>query len=214
MTFSTAKPFIFSAIGLSMAMSFSAQADIQEISPEEMTETHIRDTTVIIRKQQEATEEPQQNINVTVTPNDGHQLDSIDDPNNRSQSRPDLTPLSDSYLAEQKERSLQQQQANVELAPYDASQIERERNLQKIWQEFDLQGDIPKDYGNLTFPTIDPSGNNIPAGTDFSVNPHEFSISIPNSGNYQPKSHQTPNGEYQIDITDDKIRFIMNLPNK
>lgn len=205
--------FIFFAAALSFAVTHSANAEIEEISAEEMTETHIRDTTVIIRKQ--ATEESQTAINVKVTPNDGHELDSIDDPNQKSQSRPDLTPLSDAYLSEQRERSLiqKQQQSNFDMKPYDPSQIERERNLDRIWKEFNIQGDIPKDYGNLTFPTnIDPSGSSIPPGTDYSIGKHDFSISIPNSNQYQPNTHRTPNGEYQINITEDKIQFIMNLP--
>ncbi len=203
--------FILLAASFSFAVIYNVNAEIEEISAEEMTETHIRDTTVILRKQ--PTEESQTAINVKVTPNDGSELDSIGDPNQEAQQRPDLIPLSDSYLSEQRERSLIQQQSNANLKPYDASQIERERNLERIWKEFNIQGDIPKDYGNLTFPSnIDPSGSNIPAGTDYSIGKHNFSISIPNTNSYQPNTHRTPNGEYQINITEDKIQFIMNLP--
>ncbi len=198
--------FILLAATLSFTVANNANADIQEISAEEMTEAHIRDTTVLIRKQ--ATEEPQGAINVKITPNKGNELDSIVDPNQETQQRPDLTPLSDTYLSEQRERSLQQQQSGVNMKPYDPSQIEREHNLNKIWKEFNLQGDIPTDYGNLTFPTY----VDIPAGTDLSIGSHEFSISIPNTNKYQPSTQQTPNGEYQINITDDNIKFIINLP--
>src|SRR5690554_5356283 len=177
--------FILLAASFSFTVIYNVNAEIEEISAEEMTETHIRDTTVILRKQ----------------------------PNQEAQQRPDLIPLSDSYLSEQRERSLIQQQSNANLKPYDASQIERERNLERIWKEFNIQDDIPKDYGNLTFPSnIDPSGSNIPAGTDYSIGKHNFSISIPNTNSYQPNTHRTPNGEYQINITEDKIQFIMNLP--
>lgn len=207
MTVSTSNTsFIILIAALSLTLTSNVSAEIQEISPEEMTEAHIRDTTVIIKRQQ--TSEPQKNINVKVTPNKGNELDNFDDPNQQSQQRPDLTPLSDSYLSEQRERSLQQQQSSVSMPPYDATQIEREHNLNRIWKEFNLQGDIPTDYGNLTFPTyID-----IPAGTDLSIGSHEFSISIPNTNNYHPSTQQSPNGEYQINITDDNIKFIINLP--
>lgn len=199
-----------SLIVLAAIMSFSAphtvRADIQEISSEEMTEAHIRDTTVIIQRQ--STVDTKAPINVKVTPNKGGELDSIKYPNQDAQQRPDLTPLTDSYLSEQRERSLQQQQSSVKMQPYDSSQIEREHNLNRIWKQFDLKGDIPTDYGNLTFPTY----VDIPAGTDLSIGSHEFSISIPNTNNYKPSSQQTPNGEYQINITDDNIKFIINLP--
>lgn len=203
---------ILLATALSLAAVNTVSADIQEISPEEMTETHIRDTTVIIKKQQPSQKSPT-TINVKVMPNEAGELDSMDDPNQNAVRRPDLTPLSDAYMSEQRERSLQQQQSNVNRLPYDPSQIERQHNLNKIWKEFNLQGDIPTDYGNLTFPTtIDPSGGNIPAGTDLSIGKHDFSISIPNTNNYKPSTQQSPNGEYQINITNDNIKFIINLP--
>src|SRR5690554_383030 len=111
--------FILLAASFSFAVIYNVNAEIEEISAEEMTETHIRDTTVILRKQ--PTEESQTAINVKVTPNDGSELDSIGDPNQEAQQRPDLIPLSDSYLSEQRERSLIQQQSNANLKPYDAS---------------------------------------------------------------------------------------------
>lgn len=199
---------------LSMAVVLTVHADITEIPPEEMTEAYIRDTTVIVPRQK--TSEPQDPIHVKISPMERSELDSFDDPNQETQRRPDLTPLSDAYLSEQRERTLQQQQSNVDMKVYDPMQIEREHNLNKIWKEFNIQGDIPKDYGNLTFPTtIGPADmNKIPDGTSYNIGSHEFSISIPNvNGTKVPENPIiTPNGEYQINITEDKIQFIMNLP--
>lgn len=201
---------------LSLTTIHLVQADIKEIPPEEMTEAYISDTTVIIPKQK--TSEPQDSIHVKVSPVGSIELDRIPDPNQNSQQRPDLTPLSEAYLSEQRERSLQQQQSTDRLNIYEPMQLERETNLNKIWKQFDIQGDIPTDYGNLAFPTnIGPADmNKVPEGTSYNLQGQQFSISIPNTNGVKVPDQpiRTPNGEYQINITNDNIQFIMNAPKK
>lgn len=194
-------------IAAALLSAYTAQAEIQEISQQEMTDTHIRDTTVIIPKRATPTE-PKAPIHVKITPIDQTELDSLPDTTQGNQNRPDLTPLTDTYLSEQRERSLLQQQSNVPSQLYDASRAERERNLNNIWQQFNLQGDIPNDYRDLTFPT----NVEMPAGSNMFMDANQFSISIPNTGDYRPSTQKTPNGEYQVDITPDNIKFIINLP--
>src|SRR5690554_106203 len=172
-----------------------------------MTDTHIYDTTLFISNRASTTV-PKAPILVKITLIDHTELDCLLETTHGNQNSPDLIPLTDTYLSEQRERSLLQQQSNVPSQLYDASRAERERNLNNIWQQFNLQGDIPNDYRDLTFPT----NVEMPAGSNMFMDANQFSISIPNTGDYRPSTQKTPNGEYQVDITPDNIKFIINLP--
>lgn len=215
---------ISSAVGLS-ALAFPALADIKEIPAEEMTESYIRDTTIIVPKQQQNDHDSP--VSVTVQANDGNPELVIKgdaaDPNNNSLKRPDLTPLTDDNLAKLHDYSIQQQHSSIQVPPLDLSQAERDRNLREVlkannisFSEVGVPETGPIDYSKLNFPTIPnfpQTGNGLVSG---SSTPGQIIISIPqpaNTGSNQGLQNLTPGGEYQMKIDNGQLQFIINNPN-
>lgn len=192
---------------LALSLSPLALAEIREIPAEEMTEAYIRDTTVVVPQQTP----PSSSTGVSVTvkplqtlPGEGPAAPGNDGP------RPDLTPLTDQYLSEQRNQTLEQiGRPGYEGAPFDPLQAQREEYLRAL---LGLESGVPIDYSSLQFPTNVPPASPPPAGIAHSIQPGQFTISIPNSNHYAPSSHQTPGGEYQINVTPSDIIFTINLP--
>lgn len=203
------------------AVIFSASsfADIQEIPAEEMTESYIENTTVIVPKQQ--TSQDGSPVNVTISPNEANPelilSGEAADPNNSSIRRPDLTPLSDEHLAKFQEYSILQQGSSLQLPPLDLSQAERDRNLREVLTLNNIPLDSvgvsatgPIDYSQLSFPSqLNTSGDLSGSATG-----HSFIITIPTQQD-APNGIQnlTPGGEYQLQINNGQLQFIINNPN-
>lgn len=194
-----------------MLLSSISYAGIREIPPEEMTEAYIRDTTVIVPRQQ--TGQEQSGHSIQIKPLDTLPATSgTAAPGDDSSARPDLTPLSDQYLSEQRNQSLQQQlNPQYQQPPFDPYQAQRDEYLRAI---LGLESGVPIDYSQLQFPTSAVPDIPPPAGIGHTIAPGQFSISIPNSSNYAPVTHQTPGGEYQVEVTPSDIIFTINLPQR
>lgn len=205
--------------------STAAWADIKEIPAEEMTESYIQDTTVIVPKNKQ---QPLDDINVTVKQNEGNRdselLGERHDPNNEGLKRPDLKPLSDDNLAKLQADSIRQQDSsldapllNLNIQEYDNQLREQLKKNNISLESLGIPKEGPIDYSQLTFPTglqpeqLPPATSGI--GFD-SSNPSQFIISIPNRGFTTPSQSLTPGGEYQIKNTGDQIQFIINAPKQ
>lgn len=188
-------------------------ADIQEIPPEEMTEAYIKDTTVIVRKQEQAKSTGNDKTTIRVTPLE----QGFSEGESLSQQTPANGPVDtpDDYLSEHHETVLLQQSDYQFTAPgLDPLQLSREQALRSASGELQALNGETIDLNNPQFPSSIPSSINPPMGTDLSSTPGQFVISIPNNNNYANRSYTTPNGEYQIDITSDRIDFRLNIPQR
>lgn len=209
------------SLAIISAASSLSFADIKEIPAEEMTESYIKDTTVIVPKQQ--SENTDQSANVTITPNDGNPelvpQGEAADPNQNALKRPDLTPLSDDNLAKLQDYSIQQQNSSFDLPPLDLSQAERDKNLREILSkngynlsEFGVPKTGPIDYSQLNFSNLNISNGNISGSAG--SNTGQFIINIPtDKANTTGIQNLTPGGEYQMQINNGNLQFIINNPH-
>ncbi|UXD87618.1 hypothetical protein [Thalassolituus hydrocarboniclasticus] len=194
----------------SILISASAQAEITEIPPEEMTEAYIKDTTVIVRRQPAAqkAENGQGDTSLRVSP--------LDKPYSESDQLKGGTEvpsqIADQYLSEQRDNALLSQSTyDFQTPTLDPQQALREEYLRDV---LGLEPGTPIDYNNLQFPTTITPDNPPPAGLGYVIAPGQFSISIPNSDNINAQTHQTPGGEYQVEVTPSEIIFTINLPQQ
>ena len=202
-----ALPFLLPAGVLS---SLNAQAEITEIPAEEMTEAYIRDTTVIVRRQPagQSAENNPGDASLRVSP--------LDQPYNESASLKGgtkiPTQITDQYLSEQRDNALLNQDIYEFHTPtLDPQQAQREDYLRDV---LGIEPGTPIDYSNLQFPTNITPDVTPPAGLGYTIAPGQFAISIPNSDNINAQTHQTPGGEYRVDVTPSEIIFTINLPQQ
>lgn len=203
-----------------------AMADITEIPAEEMTESYIQDTTVIVPKNKQ---EPLDDINVTINPNEGNRdselLGERPEPNNEGLKRPDLKPLSDDNLAKLQADSIRQQNSsldvpllNLNIQEYDNQLREQLRKNNISLESLGIPASGPIDYSKLQFPTgLLPNTPipELPNGIGFdNSNSKQFILTIPNTQGYRPSTEQTPGGEYQVKVDNNNIQFIINAPRQ
>lgn len=197
-------------VGCSLLLNLTATAEIREIPPEEMTEAYIRDTTVIVRKQQP---DPEHNnkINAVIRVSPLEDDFSEGETTASATSANEYTPVAEQqYLGEHHSMELLNQVAYSFRAPLaDENKEVRDNALRAA---LNLQPGEEIDYNNLRFPNQIPDGTIPPLGTGVNTSPSQFVLSIPNNGNYTPRNYATPGGEYQIDITPDRINFTLNAP--
>lgn len=198
-------------------------ADITEIPAEEMTESYIQDTTVIVPKNKQ---QPLDEINVTVSPNEGYSdsqlLGDRPEPNHEGLKRPDLKPLSDDNLAKLQADSIRQQHSSLEtpflnlnIQEYDNQLREQLRKNNIPLESLGIPKDGPIDYSRLQFPSgLTSSEIILPNGLEFESSPSQFIITIPNRGFNTPSQDLTPGGEYQIKVDNNQLQLIINNPNR
>ncbi len=197
---------------IAVMLSTTSLAGIREIPPEEMTEAYIRDNTVVIPRQNIDGQTGNTVQNIDIKPLDTLPGQSSPQSGTDSTARPDLTPLTDQYLSEQRDQSLQQQLSpQYPATNFDPLRSQREEYLRAV---LGLESGAPIDFSQLQFPTTAIPDTPPPAGIGHTIAPGQFTISIPNSSGYAPSSHQTPGGEYQINVTPSDIIFTINLPQQ
>ncbi|MCD8524114.1 MAG: hypothetical protein LRY66_12825 [Saccharospirillaceae bacterium] len=195
---------------VSILTSITTQAEITEIPAEEMTEAYIRDTTVIVRKQPagQPAKDHQSDASLRVSPLDQPYDESADLKGGSEVP----AQIMDAYLAEQRNNALLNQNAFEFRSPsLDPQQALRDEYLRDV---LGLEPGAPIDYSNLQFPTNITPDITPPAGIGHTIAPGQFAISIPNSDNINAQTHQTPGGEYRIDVTPSEIIFTINLPQQ
>lgn len=198
------------AIGSVTSAQF-IQAEITEIPPEEMTEAYIKDTTVIIRKQKVQPQSKQNTSVIRVSPLE-------DDFSEGESTRAHVTapatelPSEQRYLGEHHQAELLNQVAYSFRGP--AADENKEIRDDALRAALNLQPGEPIDYNTLSFPSTIPTGVIAPLDTSVSTQPGSFVLSIPNTGNYAPTSFSTPGGEYDVNITPERINFGINVPNQ
>lgn len=198
----------------SLLVSSFASAEISSLTPEELTDTYIKDTTVIVRQKEQET--PMQTIPVSlkVTPlekaaqvlpeDQTHSVSSIsnelrtyDDLNNLSNldrnTQPQLPEASTEFLKSQPSLSVLKQIQDaygLDKLPTDLTTLGFNQNMAN---DIAIQG-------------------NLPSNTGFAADDKSMTFTIPNLGNFNTQQIQSPNGEISVNVNPNQIQYIINLP--
>jgi hypothetical protein len=190
-----------------------AWAEISSLSSEELTDTYIQDTTVIVRQQKAETQSPSVPVQLKVTPLEqatqvlpedpthttsgiSHELTTYDDLNNLraldNQLTPELPLATTEFLK----------------APTSQSVLDQVRNA------YNIDAGDPIDLATLPFLTnLTPSNpSDIPVGSSYQSTDSSFTIRIPNLGNFNSQQIASPNGEIGVNVTPSHIEYTLNLP--
>lgn len=190
-------------------------AEISSLTSEELTDTYIKDTTVIVRQPKQAETSDKIPVKLKVTPleqaaqvlpeDQTHKISSIsnelntyDDLNSLRALDNDIqiplpattteflkAPLNDDLI------TLFKQQLKVDIAdPADLTGLKFNENLAT-----NLNSSLPIDSLN-----------------SISANEQSFTLTIPNTGNFNSQQIQSPNGEIAVNVTPSQIQYTINLP--
>jgi hypothetical protein len=188
---------------------------ISSLTSEELTDTYIKDTTVIVRQPKQAETSDKIPVKLKVTPleqaaqvlpeDQTHKISSISNELNTYDDLSSLraldndiqiplpattteflkAPLNDDLI------TLFKQQLKVDIAdPADLTGLKFNENLAT-----NLNSSLPIDSLN-----------------SISANEQSFTLTIPNTGNFNSQQIQSPNGEIAVNVTPSQIQYTINLP--
>lgn len=188
------------------AMS-STYAEIVEIPAEEMTESYIKDTTVIVRKQAPSEISKTRSV-IKVSPLDDDFSEGESAAEGTSVQREAYEEMPFDMTAQTQYQFEAASNYSIESPAYDG---DRHANDDRLREILGLEADEPIDYSNLQFPAGPaPGGETIPS--NLGITGSQFQIVIPNSNNYRPDSYQSTNGEIGVSITPDQITLQVTPP--
>lgn len=205
----TAKQFLLLPLFVSpmLLVSPATFAEIVEIPADEMTESYIKDTTVIVRKQA-PTEVSKTRTVIRVSP--------LEEDFSEGQATAEGTSLLRQAYEQLPPDTTAQTQYQFEAAsnyqiPAPVYDADRHANDDRLRAILGLDVNEPIDYSNLQFPTgAAPDGTLLP--DNLAVSGPQFQIIIPNSNNYRPESYNSQNGEVGVSVTPDQIILQVNAP--
>jgi hypothetical protein len=190
-------------------------AEISSLTSEELTDTYIKDTTVIVRQPKQ--EEPKTKIPVKlkVTPLEEAAQVLPDDPNNQMASiSNELSTYDDLNNLRALDNSVESS-FPVATAQISIPQTTSQEILDKIAMRYSGY-DNPNDLTSLDFnqaliplelPALDLGPN-----SDFTATGDSLTISFPNLGNFNNQQIQSPNGEISVNVNPSTIEYTVNLP--
>lgn len=189
---------------LATALSTASQADITEIPAEELTEEYIRDTTVLVPVAQPAA--PRTKVNARVRASEAPYSESDNAQQAIANDHGVLLPTDMSEQTQlQLQYSLSRQFDNPALDPNLAQSEQFLRNA------LNLPSGQPIDLDSLSFPTNIIPDQNLSNGLGYLLTPGQLTISIPNNHQYPERNYSTPGGEYNINVTDQRIEFTLDI---
>jgi hypothetical protein len=201
------------SIPLLLLVNSIAWAEISSLSSEELTDTYIKDTTVIVRQQKPENKSPSVPVKLKVTPIEeatqllpqdqthtvsaiSHELSTYDDLNNLRALDNNLAP--------------QLPFATTEFLKAPASAAV----LDQVRQAYGISAGETVDLTSLPFLTnLTPTNpGDIPVGSSYQSTASSFTIRIPNLGNFNSQQIASPNGEIGVNVTPSHIEYTLNLP--
>jgi len=202
------------ALPLLLLVNSIAWAEISSLSSEELTDTYIKDTTVIVRQQKPENTSASVPVKLKVTPLEeatqllpqdqthtvssiSHELSTYDDLNNLRALDNNLAP--------------QLPLATTEFLKAPAS----EAALKDIRNTYNISAGEPIDLTSLTFLENLPNNYILPVEFDkdtLTAAGNSFTIKIPNLGNFNTQQIASPNGEIGVNVTPSHIEYTLNLP--
>lgn len=188
-------------------------AEISSLSPEELTDTYIKDTTVIVRQpeQQPKTTIP---VKLKVTPLE-QAAQVLPENNTATQSTisNDINTYNEINNLNALNNNLQPQ------IPATTSEfLKAPVSLPLLKQIQDLYGldSVPTDLSSLGFNENMANDiaiqNRLPSNTAFAADDKTLQFTIPNLGNFNTQQIQSPNGEISVNVNPSQIQYIINLP--
>ncbi|MBL4797753.1 MAG: hypothetical protein JKY50_10085 [Oleispira sp.] len=197
-----------------MLASTLSWSEISTLTASELTDTYIKDTTVIVRPTQAPKESVEKvRVNLKVSPIDEPtQIRPHDDERNlaaMSQELNSYTELNErAALSTNLQTSLPITSTQF-LTPQPSNDV-----LNRIRAAYGLDSSAPVDLTSLPFlsnltPTL---GLENPGNATYSTSPDSFTIRIPNTGNFNTQNIASPNGEIGVNVTPSHIEYTLNLP--
>ncbi|MEH6447207.1 MAG: hypothetical protein V7765_00960 [Oleispira sp.] len=201
------------SIPLLLLVNSIAWAEISSLSSEELTDTYIKDTTVIVRQQKPENKSPSVPVKLKVTPiEEATQLLPQDQTHSVSSISYELSTYDDLNNLRALDNNLAPQLplATTEFLKAPIS----EGTLDKIRAAYSLTG--PIDLTSLDFKASLPDdldiSSSLPTNSNFSADGNSFTIKIPNLGNFNSQQIASPNGEIGVNVTPSHIEYTLNLP--
>lgn len=190
-----------------------AWSEISTLTASELTDTYIKDTTVIVRPEQvnqDVTEKVR--VKLKVSPiEETIQIRPSDDERHLSAISEELNSYTE--LSQQAELSANLQLLTAIPTSNFLAPPPSEEAINKIRAAYGIDHDEPIDLTNLSF--IDnqiPTDLNYREHGTYSTTPNSFTITIPNTGNFNSQNIASPNGEIGVNVTPSHIEYTLNLP--
>lgn len=201
------------SIPLLLCVSSAAWSEISSLSSEELTDTYIKDTTVIVRQQEAKDPSPSVPVQLKVTPlKEATQVLPQDQTHTTSVISHELTTYDDLNNLRALDNNLAPQLplATTEFlkAPVSSSVLDQVR------QAYGIGAGEAVDLTTLPFLTnLSPTNpGDIPVGSSYQSTASSFTIRIPNLGNFNSQQIASPNGEIGVNVTPSHIEYTLNLP--
>lgn len=196
-----------------LMISAMSWAEISSLSTEELTDTYIKDTTVIVRQKEAVETTPSTPVNLKVTPlEEATQVLPQDQTHTLSSITHELTTYDDLNSQRALDNNLAPQLplATTEFLRAPVS----EAVLNDIRQAYGIDAAQPVDLTALPFlATMAPANpSEIPVGSSYQTTASSFTIRIPNLGNFNSQQIASPNGEIGVNVTPSHIEYTLNLP--
>ena len=207
----------FLLLPFSVLLNEAAFAEISTLTSEELTDTYIQDTTVIVRPQKPQETKTSIPVTLKVTPLEktaltlpedqtgsltsiSHELSTYDDLNNQRALENNLSP--------------QLPFPTTEFITPPPSEAALGLIRSKYGSEQGVIEGKPFDLTTLPFIPILTVANpeDIPAGVGYTTTERSFTINFPNTGNFNSQTIASPNGEIGVNVTPSNIEYTINIP--
>lgn len=188
-------------------------AEISSLTSEELTDTYIKDTTVIVRQPKQAEPSDKIPVKLKVTPlEQAAQVLPEDQTHKISSISNELSTYDDLNSFRALDNDIQ-----IPLPATTTEFLKAPRSddiLNKIQLAYEIETGEPIDLTQLGFnPSTPPDvANPIFAATALSSTEDSFTLTIPNTGNFNSQQIQSPNGEIAVNVTPSQIQYTINLP--
>jgi len=194
--------------------STAAWSEISTLTASELTDTYIKDTTVIVRPEQAPTE-PVDKVRVKLKVSPLEETAKIL-PHDEEIDLAAMSPELNSYTELNEQAALSRNLQTLPLVSTDfLTAPPSEETLALIRNRFKLPEGEPVDLTSLIFDVeLKPDfGNPNPGDATISNTDRSFTIRIPNTGNFNSQNIASPNGEIGVNVTPSHIEYTLNLPN-
>jgi capsular polysaccharide biosynthesis protein len=200
-------------ITLLLLVNVTAFAEMSSLSLEELTDTYIQDTTVIVRQQKAQEVVSSLRMSLKVTPIEQAtqvlpeaKIDSFSAVNQGLSTYEELN----NQITLKNTLAPQLPSATTEFLTEPLS----ESFSSQIRQAYGIEIGEAVNLSKLPFLTdLAPSNlREIPVGLRYQFTESSFTINIPNAENLNSQQFTTPRGEFGVNITPSNIEYILNLP--
>ncbi len=185
---------------------FSAllQAEITEIPTQELTDSYIRDTTIIVQKKAPTVfKKDNLYIKVNAKPYSSaqsiEQQDLILKPQEKTNINTEIkleSPANYQFLTQQQATS------------YDHQKHQREKDIRK---KYNIPYNKPLDLNTLSLPLSENGKYNLGTGKSYQVTKRALEIRIPNTKGFNAQAIKTQDGTYDVQVTPTDVIFKFNL---